>query len=191
MSAAQMTAMRAEKDRFFKTHPQSPLSEPQQALFTHLEYYPHNPALDLTVTVERFADDDVMTIETTTGEIRRYRRYGRFAFDVDGETVQLTIYETPHGYFLPFTDANANKETYGGGRYLDPEMIGENMFAVDFNVAYNPYCAYDEPTALASREGREPVQWSCPLTPFENRLKVAIRAGEKLPVGEWVNSRQD
>jgi len=61
----------------------------------------------------------------------------------------------------------ANKETYPAGRYLEPESLGGGKFLVDFNIAYNPYCAYSD-------------RWSCPLTPFENRLKVPIRAGEKI-----------
>ena len=175
MNPARLLAMRREKDAFFKTHPQAPLSPAQQDHFTALEYYDHNPALDMTVTVEPFAEDDVITIETTTSELRRYHRAGRFAFEIDGETVQLTIYETPHGYFLPFVDANANRETYGGGRYMDVESVGVNTFHVDFNEAYNPYCVYSD-------------AYSCPITPYENRLKVAIRAGEKLPTGDWLKA---
>jgi uncharacterized protein (DUF1684 family) len=94
-------------------------------------------------------------------------RLGRFGFRVDEEQAELTIYAGEHGYFLPFVDALANQETYGAGRYLEPEQLSGNKFLVDFNLAYNPYCAYNE-------------RWSCPLTPFENRLKVPIRAGEKM-----------
>ncbi|HEY3290725.1 MAG TPA: DUF1684 domain-containing protein, partial [Anaerolineae bacterium] len=73
-----------------------------------------------------------------------------------------------HGFFLPFVDALAGTETYGAGRYLEPEPIpGGQQFQVDFNLAYNPYCAYND-------------QWSCPLTPAENRLTVPVRAGEKV-----------
>jgi uncharacterized protein (DUF1684 family) len=92
---------------------------------------------------------------------------------VDGEEVRLTIYEADYGFFLPFADANAGSETYSAGRYLEPEYLGDNRFHVDLNQAYNPYCAYSP-------------DWSCPITPPENRLKVAIRAGEKLPTGTWV-----
>ncbi|MCA9903361.1 MAG: DUF1684 domain-containing protein, partial [Anaerolineae bacterium] len=80
---------------------------------------------------------------------------------------------TDFGFFLPFADINANTEPYGAGRYLEPEHLGGNRFHVDFNLAYNPFCAYN-------------AAYSCPLTPFENRLKVPIRAGEKLPEGDWV-----
>ena len=77
------------------------------------------------------------------------------------------MYANHHGYFLPFADALAGTETYGAGRYLDPEAIGDGRFLLDFNLAYNPYCAYNE-------------QWSCPITPRDNRLAVPIRAGERL-----------
>jgi len=70
-------------------------------------------------------------------------------------------------------DAGAGVETYPAGRYLEPERLDDGRFHVDFNQAYNPYCAYND-------------AWNCPITPAENRLKVAIRAGEKLPQGAWV-----
>ena len=89
----------------------------------------------------------------------------------------MTIYEASHGFFLPFVDAGAGTETYPAGRYLEPEHLGGDTFHVDLNQAYNPFCAYNE-------------SWSCPITPAENRLKVAIHAGEKIPVGEWVKAWQ-
>jgi uncharacterized protein (DUF1684 family) len=86
---------------------------------------------------------------------------------VDDQEVGLTIFADPNGYFLPFVDSLAGKETYGAGRYLEPVPLGQDRFLVDFNFAYNPYCAYND-------------YWSCPLTPFENRLKAPVRAGEKI-----------
>ncbi len=77
------------------------------------------------------------------------------------------MYRNEHGFFLPFADALAGDETYGAGRYLEPEPAGDDRLLIDFNLAYNPYCAYNP-------------NWSCPITPAENRLKVAIRAGEKV-----------
>lgn len=163
----ELETFREEKDDFFRTHPQSPLTAEQKETFTGLNYFPENSALRLEVSVERFAEREVIDVQTTTGEVRKYQRFGRFSFEVDGQPAALTIYATPHGFFLPFVDALANKETYPAGRYLEPEPLGGNKFLVDFNVAYNPFCAYNE-------------SYSCPLTPFENRLKVAIRAGEKI-----------
>ncbi len=163
----ELEEIRAEKDRFFKSHPQSPLMPEQKRAFNGLSYFPENPELRLEVTVEAFSKPEVIQMQTSTGDVQEYRRYGRFTFTVDGQEAALTIYASPHGgYFLPFVDSQANKETYGAGRYLEPEPIGGGKFLVDFNVAYNPYCAYNP-------------NWSCPLTPFENRIKVPIRAGEK------------
>jgi hypothetical protein len=168
MDTNALLALRQQKDTFFKQHPQSPLTPEQQDKFAGLRYYPPNSELDLTVAVDVFDEQDEIVVETTTGDQRRYVRYGEFHFMVDGQEARLTIYEAPHGYFLPFVDASANRETYGAGRYLEPEELAGGRFHVDFNQAYNPYCAYND-------------GWNCPLTPFENRLSVAIRAGEMLP----------
>lgn len=173
MDAAAILAERREKDEFFKTSAYSPLTPEQQAAFTALEYYPPNPALDLVVTVEPFSDGDILAFETTSGDVQEYRRLGRFSFTVEDRVASLTIFAGDAGYFLPFVDAGAGSETYPAGRYLEPEPLGAHRFHVDFNLAYNPYCAYGP-------------GWSCPLTPPENRLTVAIRAGEKLPQGAWV-----
>jgi uncharacterized protein len=104
-------------------------------------------------------------------------RYGTFKFNVDGQQAELTLFSDPHGFFLPFADALAGKATYGAGRYLAPKQLPNGKLLVDFNYAYNPYCAYNE-------------LFSCPLTPIENRLKVPIRAGEKLPTGDWLEHKQ-
>ena len=163
----ELEQFRAEKDDFFARHPQSPLTAAQKRTFGGLRYFDENPALRLDVDVELIPGRDVIQVQTSTGAIREYIRHGRFSFVVEGQEVQLTIYEADHGFFLPFVDSLAGTETYPAGRYLEPEAISATRFHVDFNLAYNPYCAYNE-------------AWSCPLTPFENRLKVPIRAGEKL-----------
>ncbi len=159
---------RQQKDHFFRRSGQSPIPAEQRAAFSGLAYYEENEALALEVTVEPFAKKTEVQIQTTTGETRWYRRYGQFSFTVDGQEARLTIYQTPNGFFLPFVDAGAGTETYPAGRYLDPEPLGGNRFRVNFNLAYNPYCAYSD-------------NWSCPITPAENYLSVSIRAGEKLP----------
>ncbi len=158
---------RAEKDNFFANDPQSPLAPEQKKDFKGLNYFPENPDLNLVVTVDPFADQDEVQMQTSTGTVQTYKRYGRFHFTVDGQDVALTLYTDRHGYFLPFADSLAGTETYGAGRYLEPSPVGDGKFEVDFNLAYNPYCAYNE-------------AWTCPITPSENRLKVPIRAGEKI-----------
>jgi len=158
---------RKMKDDFFVQDDQSPLTPDQKKAFKGLNYFPLNPALNLEVTVEEFPEKQRVEMQTTTGEIQAYERYAKFSFMVEGQPVQLTIYHSKDGYFLPFVDSLANSETYPAGRYLEPESLGKRKFRVDFNLAYNPYCAYND-------------YWSCPLTPFENHIKVPIRAGEKL-----------
>ena len=159
--------IRIEKDAFFKNHPQSPLTPTQRRAFTGLNYFPENPDLRLELAIETFNPQDTIRMQTSTGEVKTYTKYGKFKFVVEEQAVELTLYSAPHGFFLPFADALAGAETYGAGRYLEPESLGGGKFLVDFNLAYNPYCAYNE-------------NWSCPLTPRENRLKVAVRAGEKI-----------
>jgi uncharacterized protein (DUF1684 family) len=163
----QLSQYRVQKDEFFETHPQSPLTPEQKSIFEGLHYFAENPDLQLTVKVNEFEDKAEIQIQTNTGDVQSYERFGRFSFTVEGEEVALTIFRNEHGFFLPFADALAGNETYGAGRYLEPEELGDGEFLVDFNLAYNPYCAYNE-------------SWSCPITPPENRLKVPIRAGEKV-----------
>ncbi|MBI3151255.1 MAG: DUF1684 domain-containing protein [Chloroflexi bacterium] len=163
----QLEEFRAEKDEFFGGHPQSPLTREQKKDFKGLDYFPENAALRLEVKVDEFENKASFEMQTSTGSVQMYEKFGKFHFTVDGQEAELTIYQSQHGFFLPFVDSLAGKETYPAGRYLEPEPLPGGRFLVDFNIAYNPYCAYNE-------------MWSCPITPAENRLKVAIRAGEKL-----------
>ena len=163
----ELEQFRAEKDEFFKSHRQSPLTPEQKHDFIGLNYFPENDELRLEVVVEPLKDDQPVQIQTTSGGVQIYVRHGRFKFSVDGQEAELTIYRSEHGFFLPFVDSLAGEETYPAGRYLEPEELPGNHFLVDLNVAYNPYCAYNE-------------MWSCPITPVENRVKVPIRAGEKI-----------
>ena len=162
----ELEMFRAEKDEFFASDVHSPLTDEQKHSFHGLSYFPENPDLRLEVEVEEFAEKNEIMMQTSTGSVQSYVRYGRFKFSVDGQEAELTIYSDGHSFFLPFVDSLAGSETYGAGRYLEPEPLADNRFLVDFNLAYNPYCAYNE-------------SWSCPITPPENRLKVPIRAGEK------------
>lgn len=162
-----LEAFRHEKDDFFRTNAYSPLTPEQQRDFAGLRYFPENPGLRLKVPAERFDTPETIRMQTSTGDVQAYERFARFRFTVDGQQAVLTIYRNENGYFLPFVDSLAGKETYGAGRYLEPEEQPDGTFVVDFNLAYNPYCAYNE-------------NWSCPITPAENRVKVPIRAGERL-----------
>lgn len=160
---------RKTKDEFFKNHFQSPLSEEQKKNFAGLNYFPENDALRYVLPLERYAQPQAIQMQTSKGDVRDYLKVGQIRFAVSGQEVTLQVYEledNPGEYFIPFVDATAPQETYGAGRYLEPEVVGADKLLVDFNAAYNPWCVYGD-------------KWSCPFPPAENRLAVRIEAGEK------------
>jgi uncharacterized protein (DUF1684 family) len=157
---------REAKDEYMRESPDSPLSEEARATFTGLSYYPYDPALSLSLPLDREVSPEPITMDTSTGESREYPRAGKIHFQVEDEPVELTIYGDEGDLFLPMRDGTSGKETYGAGRYLEPQMLDDETVFVDFNFLYNPFCAYDE-------------GYSCPLPPVENWTSVPIRAGEK------------
>ena len=167
MDALTLAEFRQNKDEFFGGDHHSPLPHELQHDFAGLKYFDLDEGLDLTLD---FHPEEATPVEigTSDGQVRTYYRAGRIKFEVDGESVELTALRTPGhpGYFLPFRDATSGKDSYGAGRYLDLEDPVDGKLHVDFNLAYNPYCAYSD-------------SYSCALPPHENWLKVPIRAGEK------------
>lgn len=165
--AAALDAQRHEKDHYFARDPYSPIPYDERDPFKGLNYYPANLDYQFTLVLDRDEPDSV-TFQTSTGDEQRYFRIGTVQFEVEGQPATLAIYESADGedLFLPFRDATSGKETYGAGRYLEPITLDEDNLLLDFNLAYNPYCAYSP-------------DFSCPLPPIENWLKVPIRAGEK------------
>jgi hypothetical protein len=158
---------RKHKDHFFVHDHHSPLSADQKAAFKGLNYYPENPTLRFETKIEPLPEHQHIQIQTNTGEIQEYLQYGIFHFEVDNEPAEITAYQNEDGSLMAFfADNTSGKETYGAGRYLELEHLGGNQFLVDFNLAYNPWCAYSP-------------EYSCPIPPKENRLKVPIKAGEK------------
>src|SRR3990172_999255 len=97
-----LITFRKSKDQFFKHHPQSPLTHEQRKQFKGLNYFPDNLALDLTLEIEPFEKQETITMQTSTGDQQTYTRYGKFIFQVNGEDAELTIFASPHGFFLPF-----------------------------------------------------------------------------------------
>jgi len=162
-----LDGVRREKDSFFKHDPHSPLAPDQRKAFGGLKYYLENPALRLVTAVTEYEVKQPVAMMTSTGGVQDYLKYGQFTFEVNGEPATLQVYQDPDQghFFLPFVDATAG-ETYEAGRYLEIEPQPDGQFLIDFNYAYNPYCAYN------------PL-WSCPIPPKENRLSVRIEAGEK------------
>lgn len=156
---------RQDKDHFFREDG-SPLPPQERGSFTGLKYFPENLSSRLELPLTPSVSGETLTLDTSTGDSRTFRRAGKFTFTVEGKLATLTLFVDSNGYFMPFRDATSGTESYGAGRYLEPRELGEGKFLVDFNFAYNPYCAYAE-------------HFSCPLPPRENWLTVPIRAGEK------------
>ena len=159
---------RARKNDLFSDSDQSPLTPEQRTAFEGLAYFPENDALALTLPVDRNAAGSDIVLDTSDGQKRQYRRVGTIDVPVGTETARLTLFAMPgHSrLFLPFFDGTTGTESYSGGRYLEPRERPDGQIEVDFNYAYNPYCAYGE-------------GWSCPIPPDENRVSPRIEAGEQ------------
>ncbi len=171
-TGTKLEGFRQRKDTFFKTHAQSPLSDAQKAVFEQLNYFPENPDLAMQLDIDTSGDGigEIVTIGTVNGDAKQYARIGRVHFEVDGQPTTLSVFrEQVRGHlFIPFRDLTSGTETYEVGRYVEPKLLPDGRLNLDLNLAYNPYCAYN-------------TGWACPIPPFENMLKVAIRAGETLP----------
>jgi len=181
-TAESVARFRAAKDAMFREHPLSPLPEPSRKGFEGLPYWPYDPAGRV---VARFTPDEQEHADVPISrddEQMAFSRIGWLDFELAGRTCRLGAFWI-HGYagglFVPFRDATSGHETYGAGRYLLDTIksadlgsdAGASTVVLDFNVAYNPSCAYDP-------------RWACPLTPPENRLEVAVRYGERLAAKE-------
>lgn len=170
----QLERARKDKDEFFSSsHPHSPIHLKERPKFKGLDYYPPNPAYRFELELYEHKGKEVIKVEATKGEMREFIRWGEFRFKINNKACTLQAYKSSLGeprLFIPFRDATSGKETYGAGRYIDLEpekdRTGEGKWILDFNVAYNPWCAYSE-------------EYTCPLVPPENWLKVSIRGGEK------------
>lgn len=144
----------------------------------YIRFYKPNPVYAIQANVERVKDTATFQMPTYDGQARPYRKYAILHFRLQGQLYQLEAYQslrlltdpehTDH-LFVPFKDLTNYEATYGGGRYLDLSVkdIHENQLMLDFNKAYNPYCAYSS-------------GYSCPIPPEENQLKIMIPAGEMI-----------
>lgn len=170
---AEIAKFREEYKAEFLKSRFSPLKEED---FQYLRFYEPNPKYRVECEFKATKGGEPFQIPTTTGETKTLVKFGELSFQVDGKTYKLSVYKYPDMQlipqyrdllFIPFRDLSNGKETYGGGRYIDLRMsqIENDKIILDFNKAYNPYCAFG-------------VGYSCPIPPRENHLKVAIRAGE-------------
>lgn len=164
---------RAVKDDWFRVSPHSPVPARDRDIFGGLTYFPVDQRLRFEgLRLGPLPDGAATRLElvTSDGGSRQARRLGTLAFEIDGSPRALIAYGlgTDDGWlFVPFLDATSGVGTYGAGRYLDIDPEENGTYVVDFNAAYHPYCAYSP-------------DYSCPLTPSENRLPDRIEAGERL-----------
>ena len=162
---------REEKDAFMKGD-ESPFTDSTET-FTGLNYFPPDLKYRVVADLEPVENKKVVVLATSDGLEQKYLEYAYARFSLDGVNNKLLILEVMDmgpqrgKLFLAFADATSASETYGAGRYLDVKKVpGASSVTLDFNQAYNPYCAYSD-------------AFSCPFPPKENILKIAIKAGEK------------
>lgn len=166
----QLEAQRKGKDEFFASAHESPFHGHESAKFSGLKHFAPDPKYRISAKLQRYGRPEVVTLITSTGTQQRFNKFGYFEFEIEGKKVRLQAYRSAereeNELFIPFKDATSAKESYGAARYIDLEVTQDDHYVIDFNYAYNPYCAYSE-------------AYVCPLPPRENWLDVEIRAGEK------------
>lgn len=153
----------------------SPLTEKDLGEFKALDFFPIDDSFVVEATFTKSKNEKSFEMKTTTDRMPLYVKYGEVSFVIKGENFKLNVYQNldlmkrpgfKNHLFLPFSDLTSGDETYGGGRYIDLEIPKGKTITIDFNQAYNPYCAYN-------------VKYSCPIVPAENNLAIQINAGVK------------
>jgi len=153
----------------------SPLMAEDLAKFKSLDFYPANEKAFVVAQFIRTEDEKPFGMPTSTTRRPMYIKYGKARFQLDGKEFKLNIYrnielskneEYKDHLFLPFSDLTSGKESYIGGKYIDLKIPAANTIVIDFNLSYNPYCAYN-------------YKYSCPKVPLENDLAIEIKAGVK------------
>ncbi|MHA1977107.1 MAG: DUF1684 domain-containing protein [Candidatus Hodarchaeales archaeon] len=159
--------IREQTNHFFKYSDESPLTATQKQSFIGLSYFSVDEHFNLKIDLQKDENPEEVTILATKGDERRYLHYGFFEFTLKDTINRLTVYQSLEKdyLFVPFKDRTSGTESYGGGRYVEIESLNDRKFRIDFNLAYLPYCAYND-------------KYSCTLVPPENFLEVRIPAGQ-------------
>ncbi|MCF7567787.1 DUF1684 domain-containing protein [Sabulilitoribacter arenilitoris] len=169
------TEYQKEQNANFKDATISPLKDKDRKDFKGLEFFKFDSTYVIKTSFKRTPNETVFKMKTTTDREPEYVKYGELNFDLKGKNFTLNIYQNQglidkEGYddylFLPFLDETNGIESYGGGRYIDARIPKNDSMVIDFNKAYNPYCAYND-------------KYSCPIVPRENYLNTRIEAGVK------------
>lgn len=162
---------REKQFKFLRFNPDSPLDTSQKNSFGTLSFYPVDPSFKVRARLVPAEDRKVIVIPMTDGSEEKYIKHSYAEFNLRGASQRLLLLQGMNeidnrNFFLAFADSTSGLDTYGGGRYLNLRQDGKNSVSIDFNLAYNPYCAYNP-------------DFSCPLPPRENLMEVAVVAGEK------------
>lgn len=168
----QLDAQRAKKDEFLRSDANSPITDKQA--FKHLVYFKPDLTYRVTARLEPFADKtQKLVVRMSDGSEEVYDKYAHAVFSLNGKACRLLVVKLENTYSILFRDATSGKQTYGGGRYLelDLDKLTDNHAVLDFNAAYNPYCAYNP-------------SYACPLPPPENTLSIPVEAGEQYEAHE-------
>lgn len=169
------TEFQRELNAEYKDASTSPLKDKDRKNFEGLDFFEVDSNYVVTATLKRTPNSEWFNMKTTTDRVSKERVYGILYFELEGSSYQLNIYQgqelmKKEGYenylFLPFLDGTNGVESYGGGRYIDTRIPEGDTMVIDFNKAYNPYCAYND-------------KYSCPIVPRINYLKTRIEAGVK------------
>lgn len=170
---AKIEKYRTEKNDEMKNDPSSPFNAKVKIEFHDLKYFNVDPSFVFRSMLYEFEPKDTVTIYGTKGEPRKTIRFGYVVMTYQNKQYKINVYQgsTINGqiyYSIWFTDKTTNNESYGVGRYIDFEKVDDpnNEYEIDFNLAYNPYCAYSP-------------DYSCAIPTKEDFIPVEIRAGEK------------
>ena len=171
-SVPDVATWRAEKDRYMRESTDSPVPAENRATFPPLTYYGIDPSYQVPASLSVAPGEDVLELPTSTGLRRKMRKIGSLNFTVKGQAQSLSAFvdastNDVRRLFVPFGDLTNGTETYPGGRYLDLDRTATGIYDLDFNRAYHPFCVFN-------------AAYDCPYPPRENRLPIAIRAGERL-----------
>jgi len=164
---------RKEKDYNMQFDGASPFLRDTSVTFKPLKYFEPNPDFIFKSKLHKYETQDTVTIFGTKGESRPSVPVGYLEFNFDGDTHKINVYKSfsrtgEEYYSIWFTDNTTGKSTYGVGRYLDFELNEDPdfIYTLDFNKAYNPYCAYS-------------LLFTCPIPRQEDYINLEIEAGEK------------
>jgi len=158
---------RRERDAFLGSHYSSPLPDEDQEAFDGLSYFPPDSSMVFTGSFSQ-SDESRIQIVSSAGTTSAYHQMGVLHVDIAGSVYDLIVLDDGDGNaFIAFGDTTNGDTTYGGGRYVSLELAQDGSGSIDFDLASNPYCVYDE-------------EFVCPLPPAANRISVAVEAGEKM-----------